>query len=71
MSEPLTLLNIVDRLHVLVNHARAVEFACKGADLDADASAALLELTMQHHDQLKELLNELEAQTDADRERQP
>jgi len=61
-GEPLSILQIIDRLQVLVNHARAVEFAIIGSGMDRDVRAAMTELTMQHHDQLKALLDELNEQ---------
>jgi hypothetical protein len=71
MAEPLTLLNIVDRLDPAVRMARAIEFAARGAGLDADVTAALTELAMRLHDELETLHADLEAQMDAERERQP
>ncbi len=69
MAEPLTMLGIVDRLSELVNHARAVEMAISGsASIDPMESRALNKISEMLVDAIKALHDELDAQTDAEKE---
>ncbi|MGJ0507478.1 MAG: hypothetical protein ACR652_10135 [Methylocystis sp.] len=72
MTEPLSTVELVDRLSELVNHARGLEMAVSGsASTEPGESKALNRLCEMLVDAIKALHDEVDAQLVAEQEGKP
>jgi hypothetical protein len=69
MAEPISTLNILDRLGELVSHARAVEMAISGsASIEPGESKALNRISEMLVDAVTALRDEVDSKLEAERE---